>query len=96
MSDLASPYRSSAGWWSVVALGLALLAVGTWFAAAAGIDELWLGAAFLGLASAGVAWRARHAGARNALTFLALIAGGLVAAQVIAFTIAWGIYHLVS
>ena len=96
MSDLASPYRSTAGRSSVVALGLALVAVATWLAAASGIDELWLGAAFVGLSAAGLAWRARRAGGKRTLALVALILGGLVAAQVIAFTIGWGIYHLVT
>ena len=56
MSDLASPYRSTAGRSSVIALGLAL--VGRDLACGRlRIDELWLGAAFVGLVAAGLAWR---------------------------------------
>ena len=60
------------------------------------IDELWLGAAFVGLVAAGLAWRARRAGRKRTLALVALILGGLVAAQVIAFTIGWGIYHVAT
>jgi hypothetical protein len=96
MSDLAPPYRSSAGRSSVLALGLALAAVATWLAAASGIDELWFGAAFVGLVAAGLARRARRAGGKRTLALVALILGGLVAAQVIAFVIGWGIYHVAT
>jgi hypothetical protein len=77
-------------------LALALAAVAVWLVAAAGVDELWLGAAFVGLVSAGLASRARRAGQDGVVTLVALVIGGLVAAQVIAFTIAWGVYHLVT
>ena len=97
MSDLAPTYPAATGHASWIALVLALASIVTWLVAAtATVDELWLGAAFLGLVAALVAWGVRRAGARNARTLTALILGGLVAAQVIVFTSAWGLYHLVA
>jgi hypothetical protein len=100
MSDLAPTYRTVATRSSWIALALALASVVAWVVAAGGADELWLGASFLGLVAAGLAWRsrreARRAGGKGTIALVAMLAGGLVAAQVIAFTIAWGIYHLAT
>ena len=100
MSDLAPTYSTSTNRSSWIAVAFAFAAVVTWAVAAAGADELWLGAAFLGLLAAGLGRHARrHArsgGGSGAPALVATIVGGLVAAHVIAFTIAWGVYHLAT
>jgi hypothetical protein len=100
MSDLAPSRPTFIKQSSWIALALAVASIVAWVVAAGGADELWLGAAFLGLVAAGLAWRSRReatrAGGSGTLALVAVIAGGLVAAQVIAFTIGWGIYHLVT
>jgi hypothetical protein len=100
MSDLASPYCSSAGRSTIVALALALSAVGAYVLAGIVDDGLYAVAGLLGLTAFAVGVKGRRAARRVGLRLwpatAAMLVGGLLGAAVLAFFVGWAGYHLVT
>jgi len=98
MTDLASPSVTTRGRFvPAAALVLALSAVAVWFLAGIIDDALYPVSATVGAVAAAAGWKTRkdRTGEKSTRALVAMIVGGLVAAQVILFTIAWLIYHAV-
>jgi hypothetical protein len=98
MTDLASPTLTTRGrFLPAAALVLALSSVAVWLLAGIVDDALYAVSAAGGAVAAAAGWRTRkdRTGAKSTVALVAMIVGGLLAAEVIVFTIAWVIYHAV-
>jgi hypothetical protein len=98
MSNIAAEYPMTSGRLSLAAFTLAVAAVATWLLANT-FEALWFPAAALGIVAVVLGrkarGRARAAGSKGTLALVAMIVGGLLAAQVVAWTVIWGIGQLV-
>jgi len=98
MTDLASPAISTRRrYYPTAALALALLAVATWFLAGVVDDALYPVSAAIGAVAAVAGWKTHkdETGRKSTVSLIAMIVGGLLAAEVILFTIGWVAYHAI-
>ena len=100
MSDHTSGHREPLSRTAFAALAFALGAV-VFYVLAGGFDDgLYLVAGALGIVAFGLGLKARRearrAGSHARLALTAIVVGGLLGGLVVAFSIGWGVYHLVT
>ena len=99
MSNVATASAARSTRVTPVALALAVAAVAVWIVAGLWADELFLVGALVGGAAAILGEKARREARREGspprLAVVAIVVGGLVAAQVAGYSLVWAIGELV-